>query len=515
MKAYYYRLKDAFTLKFIFLLFITQCFVKGIVFIIFTNGVFPLMKDMGIDAVGVQTYGALAMSPWTVKPLFGVLSDLIAIGGYHKKWWMFSSVLVGITGAILMVVEIRNIICIVIFLTMIHFEIAIVDLLMEGQYAELMRKNPHTGSDIVTLSNGFQQFGFIVGMCFMGPLADQKLFRISNAIALALCCTPILPILFNFLPEVKRKKTPLVFIDTIRIRKQWKIVIVVALTGLSAPAMASIAAFASKWLGLACSGVVISVAAIGGFFAFDNKIIAKVALYQIIAQGSKITFSSALDFFFTADEACLPGGPAFGYKFYITTTGIAGAVASFSVVFIYQWLFSRWKFRSVILFTTILSGIGGLFDFVIVKRWNLHWGIPDAVFFLIGDDILHNMVDMLYWIPSSSIIGKVCPENMEASTYAYLAGVSNFGRMISVIAGAMITEMSGIKTVGPMCMWKNLEWLVLGGHVVIMLLFSIPASFLIPNEPQDADLLLEEKKEPIKMESVELENDFDQNIIEF
>ena len=281
---------------------------------IFTNGVFPLLKEMGIDAVNVQTYGALAMSPWTIKPLFGVLSDLIALGGYHKKWWMIFSTIIGIVGATLMVVEIRNVVCIVIFLTMIHFEIAIVDLLMEGQYAELMRKNPHTGSDIVTLSNGFQQFGFIMGMGFMGPLADEGLFRVSNSIALVLCFTPIIPLLFNFMPEIKRN-VPTIFVDTLRIRKEWKIVTVVALTGLSAPAMAAIAAFASKWLGLICSGVVITIAAVGGFFAFDNKIIARVALYQIIAQGSKITFASALDFFFTASESCLPGGPAFGYKF--------------------------------------------------------------------------------------------------------------------------------------------------------------------------------------------------------
>lgn len=509
MRAYFVRLRDAFTVKFIVLLFITQCFIKGIVFVIFTNGVFPLLKVMGVDAVQTQVYGALAMSPWTVKPLLGVLSDLIAIGGYHKRYWMLGSIAVGITGAALMVVDIRVPMVITLFLVMVHLEIAVTDLLMEGQYAEMMRKNPHTGSDIVTLSNGFQQLGVVIGMCFMGPLADVGLFRVSNIIALVLCATPILPILLGFLPEVKRVAAPLVLVDTLRIRKEWRIIVVVALTGLSAPAMATITVLASKWLGLACSCVVIAMAAIGGFFAFDNKVIARVALYQILAQASKITFSSALDFFFTADETCLPGGPAFGYKFYITTTGITGAISSLLMVFIYQLLFSKWRFRSVILFTTVLSGVGGLFDFVIIKRWNLAWGIPDAVFFLIGDDIIHNMVDMLYWIPSSSIIGKVCPENMESCTYAYLAGVSNFGRMISVICGAMLTEMAGIVTVGPRCNWTNLEYLVLGGHVLVMLAVSVPASFLIPNEPQDADLLGEGEKK--KEEEIEMSQDMSQD----
>ena len=505
LKNYCIRLRNAFTLKFIILLFITQCFVKGIVFIVFVQGVFPLLKDMGIDAVNVQTYGALAMSPWILKPLFGVLSDLIAVGGYHKRYWMLMSIVVGIVGAIMMVVEIRIVAVLVIFLAMVHFEIAIIDLLVEGQYAELMRKNPSSGSDIVTLSNGFQQFGIIIAMAFMGPLADLKLFRVSNIIALVLCATPILPLLFGFLPETKRDRAPLVLVDTLRIRKEWKVIIVVAFTGLSAPAMAAISAYASKWIGLICSLVVISVAVIGGYLAFpgSNYVIARVATYQVLAQASKVSFASALDFFFTASEECLPGGPAFSFEYYITVAGLAGSTASLSVVFIYQIFFSTWKFRSVMIFTTILSGLGGIFDFIIVKRYNITLlGIPDAIFYIIGDDVCHNIVDMLIWIPSSSIIGKCCPPTMESCTYAYLAGISNFGKMISVIAGALITELAGISTIDKRnatsnCNWVGLEWLILGGHVILMLLISVPACFLIPNVPQNANLLQEPVHVPV------------------
>ena len=573
MKAYYYRMQSAFGFRFIFLLFITQCFLKGIMFVVFTTGVFPLMKAMGVDAVRVQVYGALALSPWTIKPLIGVLSDLVAIGGYHKRYWMLMSVLIGIVGCTMMVSLIPNVLAIVAFLCMAHYEIAITDLLMEGRYAEMMREHPETGSDIVTLSNGFQQAGFVIGMSFLGPLSDMGEFRIINIIALALSCTPIVPLLFGFLNETKRVGAPLVLLDTLRVRKEWRIVMVVALTGMSAPAMAAIAAFASKWIGLTCSVVVIIGAAISGFFAFDNKIIAKVALYQILAQASKISFSSALDFFFTADDVCLPGGPAFSYKFYITATGLvqvrnprsgdltgsrefdralgnfdrpfgavkflhrsnssvpvksllvtnldkrfvrfahsrlSQAVAGLLTVFIYQWLFSRWRFRSVLLFGTVLSGVAGVFDFIIVKRWNLYIGIPDWIFFLIGDDVLHTVVEMIYWIPSSSIIGKVCPPNMESCTYAYLAGVSNFGKMISVIFGAWLIELFGIQTLGPQCQWANLEWLILGGHIVVMLLISIPATWLIPNVPQDADLITHHSSPiPTEEKPVELMGDND------
>jgi len=488
LRDYVVQMRAAFTLKFIFLLFISQCFIKGIVFVIYTAGVFPLFKSLGIDAVQVQLYGALSMSPWTIKPLMGIISDLVGIAGYHKRYWMFMSVCVGIAGIIVMVVGITVPVVIVVMLTLIHFEISVCDLLMEGQYAELMRENPHTGSNIVTLANGFQQVGFIIAMSFMGPLADEGLFRVSNIIALVLCCTPIAPILLGFIPEKKRVNAPIVLLDTLRLRRQWRIVLVVILTGISAPAMAAISALASKWLGLLFSVIVLILACLGAIFAFEERIIWRVVLYQVLTQVSRVSFSSALDFFFTADEACLPGGPHFSYKFYITTTGIARGVASVLTVIIYQFLFSRWKYRNVLLFTTILSGVGGIFDFIIVKRWNLTWGISDAVFFIIGDDVIHSCVDILNWIPSSSIIGKVCPENMESSTYAFIAGISNFGSMVAVISGALITEWAGVQSTDT-CNWVPLPWLILGGHITLMLCVSIPACFLIPNVPQDADLL--------------------------
>jgi len=505
MKEYIRQMSNAFTWKFIALLFITQCFIKGIVFVIYTAGVFPLLKSLGIDAVQVQLYGALSMSPWTVKPLMGIISDLVAIMGYHKRFWMLMSVAVGVSGITVMTFGPTVPILIVTMVTMAHFEIAVCDLLMEGQYAELMRENPQTGSNIVTLANGFQQVGFIIAMGFMGPLADAQLFRVSHIIALALCCTPIVPLLLNFMPEKRRQNAPIVLLDTLRLRKQWKIVLVVILTGLSAPAMAAISALASKYLGLLFSVIVLGLACLGGIFAFEQSIIWRVVLYQVLTQVSRVSFGSALDFFFTADEACLPNGPQFSYNFYITTTGIARGVASVATVFVYQFLFSRWKYRNVLLFTTILSGVGGIFDFIIVSRWNLAWGISDRIFFLIGDDVIHSCVDILNWIPSSSIIGKVCPENMESSTYAFIAGISNFGSMVAVIGGALITEWAGVVSSGTECNWKPLPWLILFGHITLMLVVSIPACFLIPNVPQDADLL--HAAEPINMQETALTPD--------
>jgi hypothetical protein len=85
-------------------------------------------------------------------------------------------------------------------------------------------------------------------------------------------------------------------------------------------------------------------------------------------------------------------------------------------------------------------------------------------------------------IPSSSIIAKVCPPGMEAGIFSFLAGVSNYGRMVSTLGGAQLIKWSGIVTSPDNeCHWGPLPWLLLGGHISLMLVVSIPAAWLIPN----------------------------------
>ena len=153
---------------------------------------------------------------------------------------------------------------------------------------------------------------------------------------------------------------------------------------------------------------------------------------------------------------------------------------------------SRWRFRSVLLLTTVLSGAGGLVDFAMLQRWNTTYlGIPDRVFYLGGDAVLHSLVDLLYFIPGSALIGKACPPGLESATYAYLAGISNFARLFASLAGALALQVAGVTTVNNAhtpCNWDALPWLLLGGHIILMLAVSLPAAWLIPNVAQTSEL---------------------------
>ena len=59
---------------------------------------------------------------------------------------------------------------------------------------------------------------------------------------------------------------------------------------------------------------------------------------------------------------------------------------------------------------------------------------------------------------------------------------------MSSLSGSLMIDAFGIKTVAPNCNWDNLWLLVLIGHILMPLIVSVSASFLIPNVKQTEKL---------------------------
>lgn len=497
--TYFRRLIRVFGWKFISFLIVTQFLIKGSLYRLTKSGALPIFKTMGIDAVNLQLYATVISSPWAIKPLIGVLSDLFPIGGYHKRFWLVQSIIVGIVGGLFLVInQIDGIFLLIVSFTFINYEMSICDLLSEGKYSELMRKHPTSGSDIITFAQGCQILGSIVSMSFVGPLADNKSFRVIFFIAMIVSIAPIIPTLIGWLPEKKislhdsgMKGNRCCMFDLSKFRSQKGLFAVVALAGIGGPVLASVTTFASKPIGLGISILMLIAMIIGAYYTFQEKVVVNIALYQVILRVFRPSISSAMDYFYTADNICLPEGPNFTFKYYITYTGILGSVVSFAAVWFYQIFMSKWKFRSVLILTLFMQCSGGLVDLIVVKRWNILWGIPDKTFYIMGEAILENVVSMLYWIPSSAILSKACGPGIEAATFAFLAGISNFAVMVSELSGAMIFEAAGIKTISPHCNFESLWWIIVICHITVPFLAGIPATWLIPDIRQ-TDRLFDE-----------------------
>ncbi len=487
IQTYFSRLVHTFGWRFIAFLVVTQLGIKGVLYTLVSSGLLPIFKGLGVDAANLQLYGTIAVAPWALKPLTGAVSDVFPIGGYRKKYWALQAVLVGVLGSSCLVLGYRSgaALLIVCFVS-IHYEMSVADLMSEGKYSEIMRDNPKSGSDIITFVHGCQRIGSIVALSFVGPLADARMYTSLFVIATLLSVSPIIPIMLDWLPEKRRSITEsgirgcrCCMFDLSTFQSERGIFIIAAITGLGGPVLAVVTTYANRWIGIATAIVFLAVVIIGSYRAFPVNI-ANVALFQVITSVSSPSIGSAMDYFYTADEQCVPGGPGFTFEYYITYTGILGAAMTFLAVLLYQVTMSRWRFRTVILVTLIMSRLGGVVDLILVKRWNLEMGIPDKVFYVLGEAILENVVVALYTIPTFAIIGKVCPEGAEAATFAFMAGISNLSGMVSGLMGAVIFEFVGIKTTEPGCDFSSLWILVLVCNILAPLLIGIPNSWLIP-----------------------------------
>jgi hypothetical protein len=284
-------------------------------------------------------------------------------------------------------------------------------------------------------------------------------------------------------------------------------VVLIVGVAVSAPVTGALAQLGLRSASLGLAVLFVSVATWATFYAFptSNRMIGRIALFQAITYLSRPSLGSAMDYFYTADAACLPNGPHFSMSYYIFITGVISTVAGILAIVIYQRTLNNVKFRSVLIITSIIQGLAGLSDLILVWRLNVRMGIPDKWAYVIGEAIFEPVIAQLNYIPVTTLLSKVCIPGLESSIYALLAGLSNFCGGISELSGAFIYTWAGVNTAT--CDFTALGWLILGCHVLSPMIIGTAASILIPNVGQDESLIthrgiLNDNFEEVSMDEV-------------
>lgn len=497
-RSYFVRVVGVLGLQFTLFLAVSQMLLKGIAYYLSTSMMMPMFKSVfGLDASQLQLLSIVVLMPWAVKPILGLLSDLTLIGGYHKRYWLIQAFVVGSIcgGFSILAYHNQSGVGVALCFMCVQFQIAMFDLLSEATYSTIMRDRKYTGGDIVTLVQGYQHIGALIATIFLGTFADHQLFYPLLVGVFITCLLPIAPVLLGWLPETKNPHgTPLYnsffqLVGRAQLQRDKGMIALIAFTGIAAPVTTAVIEAGDPAMGLAMS-VVMTMLVLMGAYITCPRIIFKIALLQVIINLSRPKLGASMDYFYTADEACVPGGPHFTYSFYMSVSGVIGTVASFSGVVIYQWVLSGLRFRSVLIITAILSGATGASDLFIVTRANVALGLSDHAMFVCGESIFEPVLGMLNYIPVTILLSKAVPHGSEASCYAFLAGVNNFAAMTSELSGALIFDVAGVKTTLP-CNFQALWWLILLCHVSLPIVGGVGASFLVPNKYQTESLMEE------------------------
>merc|ERR1712136_460782 len=104
---------------------------------------------------------------------------------------------------------------------------------------------------------------------------------------------------------------------------------------------------------------------------------------------------------------------------------------------IYQSCMRDWPFRSLLWSGELLNAALSLPDILFFARLNENLGIPDTVFVL-GPAATRNVIYQWRSIPIVVLFSQLCPEGMEVTMFALLAGCSNLGNSISDYVGAYL-----------------------------------------------------------------------------
>lgn len=475
---YFAKLNDAFGWRLMVFIVLSQMLLKGMVHTMSMKVMLPIFKDvLHLDAVAMQKYHLVAMLPWSMKPFMGLLSDKLPLCGYHKRPYLVAALLVGVAGSAVLFFATRAL-SISLCFAAVHVQVSFFDLMTEGVYSAQMRQHPQTGSGMVTYVQLCIHVGSLLAFLLVGLLSDAGTLMALFACVCSFCMVPMMPTLFGWLPETATAhNTP----------EQKAMVAVIAASGLCAPVLAVLSITVDPAIAFSVALVMTAMCVMYAFWVFP-RVVACVALYQVVVRLSQPNLGGAMDYWYTADAQCLPNGPHFSYTYYIMFAGIVGTAASAAGAVMYQNWFSSMRYRSVLCITAVLGGIAGLSDLFVVTRANIALGIPDRWAYIIGQAIMEPVLGMLNYIPVSTLLSKVAPRGMESSVFAFLATMHNFSGMISSITGVLIYESTGIRTTGA-CNFASLPWLIIVCHVALPILAAVPATLLlIPKATQTEQL---------------------------
>lgn len=483
-----------------------------------------LLSAFKLPATRMQILETVATAPWQLKPLMGILSDSLYIGGYNKMPYIIITSLVGVISAVIIAAFYP--ISPLLFTGLLFFiflQIATGDLLLEARYVEKTKSNPAARPTLyafIRFCSGFCQLAsigvvglliayhaplqwlylspvlpfMVVAAMIYGNWAGEKLYNQARPLSNMLCqpCWFTEQVHGDEEAGPHTVQMPVLGADTEKVRENWRIFLLALIIGTISIFTSILGLFEMSTTYLFVASVVSALFMIACFFALLERSVAKVLAFIVIQNMFSISLRAATFFFYTDPAEAYPQGPHFSRQFYVTVMGGVGILFSVLGVFIYGAFMHEWTYRRIFMVTSVLYIITCVPNILLFKRINVAWGIPDGVFIL-GSEVVQVVVGELNSMPFGVIMLSLCSPGMEASLYAIMAGSSNLGGAFASYQGAFVLEMLGVRPSGNMtgesAQFDNL-WIA---SLISLTIQVVPLFFihlLIPDAKQTQDLLI-------------------------
>ncbi|KAI5669141.1 hypothetical protein M9H77_18994 [Catharanthus roseus] len=395
------------------------------------------MKDVQkVQPSESQFYSGIINIPWIVKPIWGLLTDVLPIFGYHRRPYFIFAGAVGVISMLFLSLHKNlHILFALLFLTAGSAGVAIADVTVDACVAQNSGIHPTLAADMQSLCALSSSIGSLVGF----PLSGVLVHLIGPTGVFGVWAVPaMLVVLVGALLKENRTVSNFTYQ---RVNQNF------------------VDAAKSMWNTL----------------RFPN--VWRPCLYMYLSLALSLDIYEGL-FYWVTDSKDGPGFSKESMGFIMAV----GAVGSLLGAVLYQYGLKDHPFRDLLFWTQLLFGLSGMLDLVLVLRWNLKFGIPD-IFFVVIDASVSQMIGRLKWMPLLVLSSKLCPPGIEGTFFALLMSIDNAGLLSSSWGGGMLLHILKVTRT----QFNNL-WLAI---LIRSILRITPLSllFLVPKSDPNTSIL--------------------------
>ena len=400
----------------------TVYFVQGAMGLAHLSVSFFLKDQLNLSPAEVASLVGIAMIPWTIKPLYGIISDGFPIFGYRRRPYLVLSSLLGTISWICMATVVDSALSAMIMIGLASMAIAFFDAIIDALVVQRARLEPEgDAGSLQAFTWAAMSVGGIASAYFSGFLLEHWGAKFVFMITATL---PLLVTMAAFAiadPPVTER------ISILEATKHQLKQVVIACTSKQI------------WLPM--------------LFIF---------LWQATPSADTAFF------FFTTNE--LKFNPEFlgTVRFFTSLAGLAG-------VWIFQRFLKEVPMQRIFLWTTIIASVLGMSSLILINHINRGWGIDDR-WFSLGDSLVLTVAGRIAYMPVLILAARLCPVGIEATLFALLMSVMNLASLCSSQLGAGLTYLLGVTDVN----FKNLGLLVAIANLSNLL--PLPLLHWLPNE---------------------------------
>ncbi|MGK7889030.1 MAG: folate/biopterin family MFS transporter [Leptolyngbyaceae cyanobacterium] len=364
-------------------------FVQGIIGLSQLAVSFYLKDDLGLTPAQTSALLGIGILPWTVKPLFGFISDGLPIARYRRRPYLVLAGLLGTAAWLAMATVVQTAWAVAIAILVSGMAIAMSDVIVDSIVVERVRlESQAAAGSLQSLCWSSAALGGIISAYLGGILLEyisvRTIFAITALFPLIVLGVSWLidehPVSPDHNHNIIAQQVQTLW-QTVKQRSIWM------------PAL-----FIFLWQATPSSG-------------------------------------SAFFYFVTNDLGFQPE--------FLGRLSLMASMAGLLGVWLFQQFLKAIPIRSIIAWSIVISTILGLSALVLVTHANRAMGINDQ-WFSLGDTVILAVMGKIAFMPLLVLAARVCPVGIEATLFALLMSISNGATLVSQEGGAILTHLLGV-----------------------------------------------------------------------